>query len=159
MKTLIVCVSVSHGNTAKIADAMADELLLGVETKPARRSARSNNERARLDPIALDVEPERPLGKVRLNHRAVQIFGSELFGLETDVLHQIRSVDPIRESGKVFNECRKRQLAAGLVSGDDKGLQIGAGGIKCGSVSGAAGADNYDISHSKNGAPPTELPC
>ena len=51
------------------ADAVADQLLLGFEAQPARRSAGGDDHRARFDPFAFDVEAERARGEVGIDHR------------------------------------------------------------------------------------------
>ena len=54
---------------------------------------------------------------------------------------------PSGKSGEILDQGGHRELAARLVAADHQGLQIGAGGVDGGRVSGAAGADNHHISH------------
>src|SRR6266481_1012422 len=90
------------------ADAVADQLLLRGQAQPARRCARGDDQSAGLHPLALDMEPERPLGEIRFMQRAMQEFGAEILRLLLDVFHQIGSKNPVRKAGEVFDQRGER---------------------------------------------------
>ena len=77
----------------------------------------------------------------------MDIFGAEVLGLFLDVFDQLGSVDAFRETGEILDQRGERELPARLMACNDKGFQIGARGIDCGRVSGAARPDDYEISH------------
>src|SRR5260370_15543466 len=129
------------------ADAVADQFLLRWQAEPAGRCAGGDNQRPGLDPLFLDVQPEGPPGEVSLEQRAIQEFGAEILRLLLHVLHQLRTVDAFRKSRKVFDKSGHGQLAAGLVPLDNQWLQIGSGRIDGGRISGAARADDYNVTH------------
>ena len=129
--------------------AVADELLLVGEVEPARRRARGNDERAGFEPLVIHFEAEGALGKVGFDDRAVQVIGAEVLGLLLDVFHQHGAVDALGKSWEIFDQRGERELAAGLVSSDHEGFQIGSRGVDGGGVSGAAGADDDDVVHWK----------
>ena len=70
-----------------------------------------------------------------------------MLGLLLDVLHQHGAVDAFGKAREVFDQRGERELAAGLVSGDNQWFQIGSRGIDGGGISGAAGADDDHIMH------------
>ncbi len=74
-------------------------------------------------------------------------FGAEILRLHLHVLHQIGTVDPLRKPGEIFHQGGEGKLAAGFMAGNDERLQIGAGRVNSGSVSGATGAYDYHVSH------------
>ncbi len=129
------------------ADAVADELLLVGQAQPAGGGAGSDDDGAGLDPLALDVEAEGAGGKVGVEHRAVQEFGAEILRLLLHVLHQVGAVDALRETGEIFHQGGEGELAAGLMPADHQGLEIGAGSVNGGGVTGAPGPDDDDVSH------------
>ena len=128
-------------------DAVADQLLLVGQIEPARRCAGGNDQRASFQPLVIHFEAEGALGKIGFDDGAVQVLGAEMLGLLLDVLDQDGAVDAFGKSREIFDQRGERELAAGLVSGDDEGLQIGAGGVDGGGVAGAAGADDDHIVH------------
>ena len=134
---------------------MADQLLLGRQIQPARGCSGSDDHGARLMPFAVDVQAERPLRKIDFDDRAVQIFGAEMLGLLLHVLDEIGAVDAFGKAGKVLDERGNRELAAGLMPADNQRLQIRTRRIDGRSVSGAAGANDHNVSHGiQEGLPP-----
>ena len=80
-------------------------------------------------------------------HRAVQVFGAEILRLLLHVLHQLGAVDALGKPGKILDQGGQRKLAAGFVAADHQRLQIRARGVDGRRISGAAGANDYDIVH------------
>ena len=76
--------------------------------------------------------------------------GSKPFGLLLHFHHQVRTRNGFWESGEVFNFCGGRELASGLGAGDDKWLEVSAGGVDSGGVSGRAGSNDNDVFHNIN---------
>ena len=54
---------------------------------------------------------------------------------------------PSGKAGEILDQGGQGKLPAGLVAGDHQRLQIGARGVNGGGISGAAGADDDDVSH------------
>ena len=126
---------------------MADELLLIGQAQPAGGSAGRNDQGAGFQPFALHIEAEGAGGKIGIEHGAVQEFGAEILRLLLHVFHQVRAVDAFRKTGEIFHQGGERELAAGLMPAHDQGLEIGAGGINGGRVTGTPGADDDDVTH------------
>ena len=89
------------------------------------------------------------LREIGFEDRAVHILGAEMLRLLLHVLDEIRPVDAFGKAGEILDQRGDGKLAAGLMSADDQRLQIGPGGIDGGSVSGAAGADDHNVSHGR----------
>ena len=98
------------------ADAVADQLLLGFQAQPARRGAGGDDHGAGFDPLAFDVEAERPLREIGIEHRAVDVFGAEVLRLPLHVFHQVGTVDALRKAGEVLHQGGQRKLPAGFVA-------------------------------------------
>ena len=128
-------------------DAVADQLLLVGQIQPARRCAGGDDQRAGFQPLVIHFEAEGALGKIGFDHGAVQVLGAEMLGLLLDVFDQFGAVDAFGKAREIFDQSGERELAAGLVSSDDQGLEIGARGVDGRGVAGAAGADDDDIMH------------
>ena len=124
---------------------MADQLLLVGQAQPAGGSSAGDDERLRVHLMHAEMKQERTLAEVRAGEMRHAVFRAEAFRLLAHVLDQLRSHDSFGEAGKIFHQRGERKLAAGLVAFDHKRLQIGAGGVKRGSVSGAAGTDDDDV--------------
>ena len=75
------------------------------------------------------------------------ILGAEILRLLLHVLHQVGTVDAFGKAREILHQGGERELAAGFVAADHQRLQIGAGGVDGGRVSGAAGTDDDDVSH------------
>src|SRR4051812_29326776 len=63
------------------------------------------------------------------------------------VFNEIGAIDTFREAREVLDQGGDGQLSAGFVPADHEWLQIRARRINCRCVSGAAGTDNYHVSH------------
>ena len=115
--------------------------------RPSQRAecAARDNQRLSVYLVHAKVEQEGTLAEVDAGEMRHAVFRAEALRLLAHVLDQLRSHDSFREAGKIFHQRGERKLAAGFVALDDKRFQIGAGGVKRGSVSGAAGTDDHDI--------------
>src|SRR5260370_23421308 len=71
--------------------------------------------------------------------------GAKILRLLLHVFHQLRPIDAFRKSRKVLNQGGYGKLPACLVALDNQWLQIGSGRIDGGRISGAARADNYNV--------------
>jgi len=98
-------------------------------------------------PFAVDIQAEGALGKVGFGDGAMDVFGAERLGLLLHVLDQLRPVDAVGKSGEILDHRGDRELAAGLVSDDHQGFEIGSGCVDRGSVAGTAGANDSDVAH------------
>jgi hypothetical protein len=128
-------------------DAVADQLLFVGQTEPARGGTGGDDERAGFVPVAIDEQTEGMLAEFGFDDGAVEVFGAEAFGLFLHILDEFGSIDAFGEAGKILDKSGERKLSAGLVAHDDEGLQVGARGVDGGSVSGATGTDDDDVSH------------
>ncbi len=128
-------------------DSVPDQLLFGFKPQPARRSTGSDDQGARLNPLALDIDAERVARQLRIDNIAMHKFRAEILRLFSDVFDQFRTVDAFREAGKVLDQRSHGQLPAGIVPQHHERLQIGAGRVDRCRVAGATGTDNDDVSH------------
>ena len=128
------------------ADAVADQLLFVRQSQPSRRRAGGDDQGAGFMPFAVDIQAEGR-AKIGLRDRAVHVLGAEALGLLLHVFDQVGAVDAFGKSGKILDLGGDGELAAGLMPDHDQRFQTGAGGIDRGGISGAARADNDDVSH------------
>ena len=63
------------------------------------------------------------------------------------VFDEVGAVDAFGEAREILYEGGEGKLAAGFVTADYQGFQIGASGIDGCGVAGAAGADDDDVAH------------
>ena len=136
--------AVASGATA---DAVSDQLPLAWDSEPAGGGARGDDHGPSLNPPVVDVEAKGAVGEAGFDHRAIHILGAEVFGLLAYVLDQHGAVHALGESGKVLDQRGERELAAGVVPGDDQRLQVRARRVNRGCVSGAARAHDNDVVH------------
>jgi len=73
--------------------------------------------------------------------------GSEAGSLLLHVFNEFGALDAVRPAGEVFDEGGDGELAAGLVTFEDEGLEVGTGGIDGGGEAGAAGAEDDCIAN------------
>src|ERR1700722_11860285 len=92
-----------------------------------------------------DMQQKWPLAQVDAGEMRHAVFGSETLGLLAHVLDQLRAENAFGEAGEILDQRGERKLSAGFVAFDDQRLQVGARGVKGGSVSGTAGADDDDV--------------
>ena len=95
---------------------MADQLLLVFEAEPARGGAGGDDHRARLDPLAFDVEAEGTLREIGIDDGAVDVLGAEILRLLLHVLDQFRAVDAFGEAREILHQRGERELSAGFVA-------------------------------------------
>ena len=88
------------------------------------------------------ANPERPLRELDLEHGLPLANGPEALGLLAHQIHQVRAVDPVGKPREVVHGGRESQLAPGLLTLEDQGGQIGAGGVQGGGQSGGSRADD-----------------
>src|SRR6266567_1691822 len=130
---------------------MPDKLLLVRQTQPPRRSAAGNDQSPGVNLMNSQMQQKRPLAEISAGQVRHAVFGAEAFGLFAHVFDELRTQDPIRESGKVLDQRGHGKLSARLVTLDDKRLQVGARGVESGSVSGASGPDDDNVSSFAHG--------
>src|SRR5713226_1564699 len=120
-------------------NAVADKLLLVGQAQPAGGRAAGDDERLGVHLVLAEMEQEGALAEVGASEVRGAVFGAEALRLLAHILDQLRPHDSFGKSGKIFYQRGEGKLAAGLVAFDDQRLQIGAGGVECGRVSGTAG--------------------
>lgn len=132
---------------------MADERLLVGKAQPPRRCAASDDERAGQQSLAAKVHRDRflavrtLLAEVHASNMSGEKLGTETRGLLTHVLDQLRPLDAFRKSREVFHQRGDGELAAGLMSVDHEGAEIGAGSIDRRGQSRTSGTDDNDVTH------------
>jgi hypothetical protein len=127
--------------------AVPQEPLLRFDSEEPRRGAGGDDQRPGEEVmLVVDGEAERPLRQVGRGGRASQVLGAESRRLLADVLDQLRAHDAGGEAGEVLHLGRQTELTAGLVAVDQERPQVGARGVDRGRQTGAAGAEDDDIS-------------
>ncbi len=94
-----------------------------------------------------EADGERPLAQISADHVTQLILRAKAAGLLAHVFDQLRALNAVRKSGKIFDQRGQRKLAAGFVAFDDQRLKVGAGGVERRGVSGATGSDDDDVAN------------
>ena len=126
-------------------DAEPAQRFLARQPKPFRLRAGGDDQRFGEDHLAaVELQPERPVREVRLNHHVGHDLASHVLGLSAHLLHQPRPLNNVGETWIVLDVGRDRQLAAGLHAGEQHRLEQRARRIDRGGVAGGTGADDRD---------------
>src|SRR4051794_27633129 len=126
-------------------DTMPDESLFVGQVEPARAGARGNNQRARVNVAGRSLQVKRVRMQVNRRQLGHLEFGTETSGLLLHVVDQFRPLDALWPARKILDECRDRQLSAGLMAFKNKRLESRARRVDGGSQTGAAGTQNYGV--------------
>ena len=122
-------------------------MLAGYAKVPVTRTNRHDDSLG-LDDLAIDRELEWRAREIhRIDAAQVLDAGSETRRLLLHLGHQLRTLDAVAESGEVFHRGRGCQKPAGLLSGDEQGIEVRARGVDGGGPSGATGSDDDDLFH------------
>ena len=127
------------------ADAVADEGLFGGQIEPASGGSGRDDERAGVDDLLADGELDGVRGKVGGSEVCHAEFGSEALRLQLHVLDEFRTLNALGPAGKVFDQRRDGELAAGLVAFEDERLEVRAASVDGGSKTGASGTEDNDV--------------
>lgn len=131
-----------------VGDPFFLELGLAFQSEMPVAGAAGDNHRLRLDLLAVDREFERLAAEIdRLNRAAKLDLRPETLGLLLHLHHQLRAVDALRESGEILNDTRRGEQPARHGAGEHQRLEVGAGGVNCGSQSGTARPNNDYFFH------------
>ena len=131
--------------------AVADQLLLMRQAQPARRGAAGNDQSLGVNLLNAEMQQKRALAEIGAGEMRHAVFRAEAFGLLAHVLDQLRAQDAFGKSGKILDQRGHGELSAGLVAFDDQRLQVGARRVESGSVSGASGPDDDNVSSFAHG--------
>ena len=94
----------------------------------------------------LVVQDEGSLVRLdRLDVLERDALGAEAFRLGLKALHQLGAHDALREARIVLDVGRDGELAAGLHTLEDDGLEAGARGVERGGVAGRTGSDDDEV--------------
>jgi len=116
--------------------------------RPSQRAdAPLDNERAGLNALFSEAQLERMFAQIGLDHVAHAIFGAEARGLLAHVLDQFRPLDAFGKPGKIFHQRGHRQLSARFMAFDHERLEVGAGAVEGGGVTGAPRAYDHNIAY------------
>ena len=113
--------------------------------------ARGHDHRLALMLRTVGPDAERALREVHLLDQRVVDLGAEARHLRTEMLHELRSLDSLGETGVVLDLGGDRELAAGLQAREQHRLQVGARGVERSGVTGWAGAQDQDLVHIRHG--------
>src|SRR5207253_68859 len=127
--------------------AVVLEPILGFETEPAGTRARGDDHRARLILVALDPDPERPLGEVDPGHVVGDELGTETLRLATELRHHLRAHDPVGVTRVVFDVTRDHKLAAPAEALDHERPQVRARSVKGRGIAGGPSSDHDHITY------------
>src|SRR5208283_3728460 len=125
--------------------AVADQLLFVGQSQPPRRGAAGDDQGLGVDLMFAEMKQEWSLAEVGAGEMGHAVFGAEALRLLAHILDQLWSHDSFRKTWEVLDKRGHRELPAGFMALHDKRFQIGARSVESRSVSGAAGADNYDV--------------
>ena len=124
-------------------DALSVEPLLAVETQPACRGAGGDDDGVGLEALAAVVgDAEGTLGEVDIDDNAWAHLSAETLGLLAQVGHHGSAGDAFRVAGKVLDFGGDGELAAGLETLVEDGMEVGAAGVDSCCVAGGAGTDD-----------------
>ncbi len=101
-------------------DAVAHELLFGIETEQAGRRAGGHDERVRAIAFLRRGDRERAARQIHIGDRAGAKLGAEALRLLAHVLDQFGTEDAVGKTGIIFDHRRERELAAGFVAVNDE---------------------------------------
>jgi hypothetical protein len=127
------------------AHAAPAELLLRLQPEPQGRCARGDDDGVGAVLGVADPDPERTGREVDAGRIALEDRGAESLRLVAELLHQVRPLDAIGESGVVLDVGRDHQLAHRDVAGDHERREVGASGVDGGREAGRPGADDGDL--------------
>jgi hypothetical protein len=107
-----------------------------------------------LGPVLVATHPDgqRVAREVDLGDVGGHEAGAEAFGLLTELLHQLGAHDAVGEPGVVLYVGGDHQLAAGLASLEDEGVEVGPGGVEGGGVPGRSASDDDEVFDSAHGS-------
>ena len=131
-------------------DAAVPQALLAGDVEPLGGGAGGQDQRPRVDRLALGRHAEGAPGQVHRIDGLGDDARAVALGLGAHALHQLGTVDALGEAGEVLDLGGGRELAArGDAAGQEalehQRAQVGAGGVDGRGVPGRAGADDDDL--------------
>src|SRR5437763_9138136 len=111
---------------------MADELLFVFEPEPAGRRAACYNQRTRLQPFVIGLDPNVVRSSLEICHLGVSKARPELLRLLVHVDDELGSVDPLGETGEIFDQRGRGKLSARLAALEHERIQVSSGSINRG---------------------------
>ena len=125
------------------AHAHSLEFVFGGQSEVFGRCAGGYDERLGFDgAVAVHGQDEGISLQIDIGDDAPAYFHAEAFGLFAEVLHELRTHDAFRVSGKVLDFGRRGELSAGQHSLVEDGAEVRASRVYCGRIScGAAAHD------------------
>ncbi len=125
--------------------AVPAEPLLGREAQPDRRRPGCHDDGLGAVLHAARPDPERAAGEVDAVGLDVEDARPEALCLLAEAEHQLGTLDPVGEARVVLDVGRDRELAAGLVAGQDDRREVRPGRVDGGRQAGRAGAQDQDV--------------
>ncbi len=126
---------------------MPDQRLFAGQSQPARRSSAGNDQGARVDGFLAQTQRKGTHTKIGADHVAKLVLGAESPRLLAHVLDQLRPLDAIRKSRKIFHQGSQRELASGFMAFEHQRLQFGARRVERRGVTGATRADDDNVAN------------
>ena len=125
-------------------DAATFELFFRCKAQVLRRRAGGDDECVAGVLAAVADQAEWTLAQFGGVNVVEHDFGIEAFGMGLHPHHQLRALHALRIARPVVHVGGGHQLAALLQSGNHQRLEVGAGGIDSGGVTGGAGTEDQD---------------
>lgn len=129
------------------ADAMADQRLLTGQAKPARGSAAGNDQSSGMEDLLPHMKSKRPFRKIHAAQVSHPEIRAEPGRLDSHILDELRSLNPLRPARKIFDQRSNGELAARLMAFQHEWFQVGPCRIDCRCQAGTSSADNYGVSN------------
>src|SRR5947209_6632346 len=113
---------------------------------PMARAA-GDDHRLRLDGLTIDSQNKWFLGKIGGLDGAEFSPRSKALRLLLHARHEFVAINALGKTWIVLDDAGRREQSTRHHSSDDKGIKVGAGGVKGGGQPRTAGADDYDFFH------------
>ena len=128
---------------------MPHEFILARQPQVAGGSSARDDQRARLDPLAVCLDRHVTVAGFKLRDLGIGKPRAEMRGLFLHFHDQVGTVDPAGKAGKIFHQSRRGELASRLPALEHKRLVAAACGVDGGGQTGAAGANDDNLLHAK----------
>ena len=126
-------------------NAVSDQCLFAGQSQPARRGSAGDDQGAGVNGFLAQIQGKRAFAQIGADHVAKLILRPEAGRLLAHVLDQLGTLNALGKAGEILHQRGQRELASGFVTFEHQRLQVGAGGVERGGVTGAAGPDNDNV--------------
>src|SRR5207247_4571650 len=106
-----------------------------------------DDQRLRLQPVIVGFDADMLVASIEIGRLRVRETSAKFLGLPMHIKDKLRSIDSIWETGRIFHQCRGRELSAWLPPFQHQRAQISAGSVNRRRQSGAAAPDDNYFLH------------